>query len=182
MFPVTGECGTITHFVGIQHDVTERQEAEQAALLASAQVASVLNSITEGCFSLDRNWTCTYMNAQAGEWLDRRPEDIVGKNIWAEFPEAVDSAFYATYHEAMRTQQFGQCETFYAPLGKWLEARAYPAADGLTVFFMDITSRKEHEIVLVYAGTHRAGILRDGDRMFRQCGRSNDQLGHSVFR
>ncbi|MFC5462605.1 putative bifunctional diguanylate cyclase/phosphodiesterase [Massilia niabensis] len=154
MFPVTGECGTITHFVGIQHDVTARQEAEQAALLASAQVASVLNSITEGCYSLDRNWTCTYMNVQAGEWLDRRPEDIVGKNIWDEFPEAVDSVFYQTYHDAMRTQQFGRCETFFAPLGKWLEARAYPAADGLTVFFMDITSRKEHEIALVYAATH----------------------------
>ncbi|WP_312183970.1 putative bifunctional diguanylate cyclase/phosphodiesterase [Massilia timonae] len=138
----------------MQHDVTARQEAQQAALLASAQVTSVLNSITEGCFSLDRAWTFTYMNAQAGVWLERRPEDLIGKNVWAEFPEAVDSVFYETYHRVMRTQQYGQCETFYAPLGKWLEARAYPAPDGLTVFFMDITGRKKHELALVYAATH----------------------------
>ncbi|WP_084416622.1 putative bifunctional diguanylate cyclase/phosphodiesterase [Massilia alkalitolerans] len=154
VFPVTDEVGGISHFLGIQHDVTARQEAQQAALLASAQVTSVLNSITEGCFSLDRAWTFTYMNAQAGVWLERRPEDLIGKNVWAEFPEAVDSVFYETYHRVMRTQQYGQCETFYAPLGKWLEARAYPAPDGLTVFFMDITGRKKHELALVYAATH----------------------------
>ena len=154
MFPVTDEVGDVTHFVGIQHDVTARQEAQRAALLASAHVTSVLNSITEGCFSLDHAWNFTYVNPQAGEWLERQPEDLIGKNVWEEFRQAVDSVFYETYHRVMRTQQYDQCETFYAPLGRWLEARAYPAPHGLTVFFTDITSRKEHEIALVYAATH----------------------------
>lgn len=156
MFPVTDEAGEITHFAGIQHDVTASREAERKAAVANARVASVLSSITEGCLAVDRNWTCTYMNAQAGEWLNRHPEDLVGRNLWDEFPQAVETIFYETYHCAMRTGQFGYCEAFYVPVGKWLEARAYPSEDGLTVFFLDISERKKHEQALMYSATHDA--------------------------
>lgn len=140
----------------VGRDVTARQDAEQEADRALSQVASILNSITEGCFSLDRDWRCTYMNAKAGEWLNRSPDEVVGKNLWDEFPQAVGGVFYITYHEAMRTQQYGQCEAFYPPVGRWLEARAYPSEDGLTIFFLDISERKEYEMALVYAATHDA--------------------------
>jgi len=142
------------HVLMVGRDVTSRQAAQSEALRANAQVHSILNSITEGCLSLDREWTCTYMNARAGEWLDRRPQDLVGKNLWQEFPEAVGGVFYETYQRALRTQQFGQCEAFYAPLDRWLEARAYPSGSGLTVFLLDISERKEHELALLYSATH----------------------------
>lgn len=81
VFPVTDELGDVTHFVGIQHDITARRRAEQEVTRANAQVASVLSSITEGCISVDHNWNITYINAQAGVWLDIRPTDLVGKVI-----------------------------------------------------------------------------------------------------
>ena len=56
----------------------------------------------------------------------------------------------------MRTQQFGQCDAYAAPIGRWLEARAYPSDDGLTVFLLDISERKQHELALVYTATHDA--------------------------
>ncbi|MFC5460661.1 EAL and GGDEF domain-containing protein [Massilia niabensis] len=142
------------HLLLVGRDITAKQVAQREAARANAQVASILGSITEGCFSLDRGWNCTYMNAKAGEWLNRRPADLIGKNLWDEFPQAIGGAFYDTYHHAMRTQQFSQCEAFYAPVGRWLEARAYPSDDGLTVFFLDISERKKHELALVYSATH----------------------------
>lgn len=140
----------------VGRDVTAKQEAQREAGRANSQITSILNRITEGCFSLDLEWRCTYMNAKAGEWLDRNPEDLIGKNLWDEFPQAVGGVFYTTYHQVMRTQQYGQCEAFYPPVGRWLEARAYPSEDGLTIFFLDISKRKEYEIALVYAATHDA--------------------------
>jgi diguanylate cyclase (GGDEF)-like protein/PAS domain S-box-containing protein len=138
----------------VGRDVTASRAAEREAARANAQVASILNSITEGCLSLDREWNCTYMNVQAGEWLNRRPDELIGKNVWNEFPQAVGTVFHETYHRAMRTQQFGRCEAFYAPVDRWLEARAYPSEEGLTIFFLDISERKEAEVALVYAATH----------------------------
>ncbi|NNG22627.1 putative bifunctional diguanylate cyclase/phosphodiesterase [Telluria aromaticivorans] len=156
MFPVTDELGDVTHFVGIQHDITARRKAEHEVTRANAQVASILSRITEGCISVDHNWNITYINAQAGVWLDRRPTDLVGKNLWDEFPQAVGSVFHETYQRVMRTQQFGHCEAFYAPVGRWLEARTYPSEEGLRIFFIDISHRKEYEFALVYAATHDA--------------------------
>jgi diguanylate cyclase (GGDEF)-like protein/PAS domain S-box-containing protein len=140
----------------VGRDVTAKRAAERDVSRAHDRIASVLGSITEGCFSLDRNWVCTYMNDKAGEWLSRHPSDLVGKNLWAEFPQAVGSVFYQTYHQAMDTKRFGQCEAFYPPLDKWLEARAYPSEDGLTIFFLDISERKRHELALIYSATHDA--------------------------
>lgn len=147
---------TMNFVLLVGRDVTASRAAEREIARANARIASILNSITEGCLALDREWNCTYLNAQAGEWLNRQPEDVVGKNIWDEFPEAVGGIFYETYHRSMRTQQYGHCEAFYAPVGRWLEARAYPSQDGLTVFFLDISERKAHELALLYSATHDA--------------------------
>lgn len=148
------EAGDGVLLVG--RDVTAKQKAEREADRANSQVASILNSITEGCFSLDREWRCTYMNAKAGEWLNRSPAELIGRNLWDEFPEAVGSVFQETYYQAMHTQQYGQCEAFYAPLGRWIEARAYPSSEGLTIFFLDISERKEYETALIHSATHDA--------------------------
>jgi len=142
------------HVLLVGRNVTAKRQAQRDAARANAQVVSILNSITEGCFSLDREWRCTYMNAKAGEWLNRRPEDLIGKHMWDEFPDAVGGLFYETYHQVMRTQQFGQCESYYAPVSRWLEARAYPSEEGLTVFFLDISERKAHEATLMHNATH----------------------------
>lgn len=149
-------AGTGDHVLLVGRDVTSRQLAQRDAVRANSRIASILNSITEGCLSLDRNWVVTYMNARAGEWLNRDPADLIGKNLWDEFPEAVGSVFHDTYHRVLETQQYGECEAFYPPVSRWLEARAYPSDDGLTVFFLDISKRKEHELALVHAATHDA--------------------------
>ena len=138
----------------VGRDTTEKRAAERETSSANTRIASILSSITEGFYSLDRDWVCTYMNSRAGKWLNRAPEEIIGKNIWSEFPEAVGGTFYETFHQALREQHVCQCEAFYLPVGRWLEARAYPSEDGLTIFFHDISERKENELALFYAATH----------------------------
>ena len=140
----------------VGRDTTEKRASEREATRANSRIASILNSITDGFYSLDRDWVCTYMNDRAGQWLNRLPKEIIGKNIWSEFPEAVGGVFYETFQRALREQHVCQCEAFYFPVGRWLEARVYPSEDGLTVFFLDISERKENELALVYAATHDA--------------------------
>ena len=36
-------------------------------------------------------------------------------------------------------------QVFYAPLGAWLEVRAFPSTDGLSVFYQNVTARKTAE-------------------------------------
>ncbi|MEC4723818.1 EAL domain-containing protein [Noviherbaspirillum sp. CPCC 100848] len=135
-------------------DVTEKYQIAEEARRANERNAAVLMTITEGCFSVDRNWIITYINPQGEKWLRRSSHDLIGKHLWLEFPEAVDSAFFYTYHQAMETKAFANCDSFYEPLGRWFEARAYPYPEGLTVFFMDITQRKTAEAILIHSASH----------------------------
>ena len=154
IFPMHDEYGRLMNFAGFLQDVTDAIEGKQAAEQARERLDVVLDSIADGCFSLDREWRFTYINARGASWLHRRPHELVGKHIWDEFPESVGSDFHRTYERAVATREFTSCESYYAPLGIWLEARVYPTKEGLSVFFADITLRKEAEAKLIHLATH----------------------------
>jgi PAS domain S-box-containing protein len=94
--------------------------------------------------SFDREWRFTYVNAEAERVLGRDREELLGGDIWQLFPAAVGSDFELRYRQAMAT---GQPQTFEAhypePLNGWYEVRAWPGPDGLSVYFLDITARRE---------------------------------------
>jgi len=154
IFPLHDSFGRLTNFAGFLQDVTDAIEARQAAEHAREHLSVVLESIADGCFSLDRDWRFTYINARGAAWLERRAHDLIGKRIWDQFPDLIGSPFHQAYQRALEKRELTTVESYYAPLGIWLEARAYPTRDGLSVFFADITVRKEAEAKLIYLATH----------------------------
>jgi diguanylate cyclase (GGDEF)-like protein/PAS domain S-box-containing protein len=154
IFPMHDDAGHLLNFVGFLQDVTDAIEARQAAERARENLSTVLESISDGCFSLDRKWRFTYINAHGAAWLSREPSDLIGKPIWDVFPDAVGGPFHRTYRRAVETQEFASCESYYAPLGIWIEVRVHPTTDGLTVFFADVSTRKAAESTLIHLATH----------------------------
>jgi PAS domain S-box-containing protein len=134
--------GYVQSVLAFAHDITEKQQAAQATLV------NILETITDAFISLDLEWCYTYVNQRAGELLNRRPEDLIGKHIWTEFPEGVGQPFYKMYYQAIATQQPLQIEEYYPPWSRWFENRIYPSSEGLSIFFQDITPRKQAEIAL----------------------------------
>jgi diguanylate cyclase (GGDEF)-like protein/PAS domain S-box-containing protein len=153
IFPVR-EGDAIVNFAAFLEDVSAAIHAQSEVANAREHLSAVLESTSDGCFSLDREWRITYVNSKGAAWLGRDRRDLLGKVIWDEFPEAVGGPFHQTYYRAAARQEAASCESFYAPLNSWIEARAYPSKDGLTVFFANITERKEAESRLVYQATH----------------------------
>jgi diguanylate cyclase (GGDEF)-like protein/PAS domain S-box-containing protein len=154
VFPVKGGDGAIVNFAAFLEDVSAAIHARAEVANAREHLSTVLESISDGCFSLDHAWRFTYINRKGADWLSRPAGELLGKMIWEEFPQAVGGPFYQTYYRAVERQENTRCESYYAPLRRWLEARAYPSKDGLTVFFADITERKEAETRLVHMATH----------------------------
>jgi diguanylate cyclase (GGDEF)-like protein/PAS domain S-box-containing protein len=154
VFPVRDQAGTLINFAAFLEDASAEMQAQAEVAYAREHFSTLLESISDGCFSLDRDWRFTYVNHKGAAYLRRAPDELVGRVIWDAFPEAVGGPFYDTYIRAVERQEAASCESFYAPLELWLEARAYPSKDGLTVFFADITTRKEAESRLVHLATH----------------------------
>jgi PAS domain S-box-containing protein len=142
-------AGALVGYAKVSRDLTERRQAEEehaAALSAARQTSdrltSTLESITDAFLTLDRDWRFTYVNRRAEEILQRQRSELLGRNVWQEFPDAVGSAFQRAYEHAVATGETAEFEEYYAPLGAWLEVRAYPSPQGLSVYFHDVTARR----------------------------------------
>jgi two-component system cell cycle sensor histidine kinase/response regulator CckA len=116
------------------------QEAERAQR-ESERVERILGSITDAFMALDHHWTITYMNERAAKLAGGKPADYIGRNHWEAFPESVGSQFDQAYRRAVTSQVPVRVEAYYPPIAKWVEATAYPSADGLTVVAQDVTDR-----------------------------------------
>jgi PAS domain S-box-containing protein len=106
---------------------------------------AILENITDAFFTLDRDWRFTYVNREAERLLERPRSELLGRNIWQEFREAVDSSFDRNYHLAFETGKVVEFEDLYPPLGIWVQVRAHPAPDQLIVYFHDITEQRRTE-------------------------------------
>jgi PAS domain S-box-containing protein len=145
------EEGDLRAFAKVTRDVTERKEAEERERLllrekaALERAADTLESISDAFYAVDGEWCFTYVNGKAEELWGRSREELLGKNIWDEFPEAVGSESYRLIRRAMEGGVTTEFETVSPVLGAWVAGRAYPSAEGLSVYFRDETERKRAE-------------------------------------
>jgi PAS domain S-box-containing protein len=148
----------------------ERAEALQErteSAVAERRAVETLESMSDAFFTLDSEWRFTYLNPQTEVILERRREDLVGKDLWEAFPEAVGSRFADEYRRALREQVPVRFEETYAPLGRTLEVRAYPVPDGLAIYFSDVTTERLQQERLRQAqrleaiGRVTAGVAHD---------------------
>ncbi|PSP75578.1 hypothetical protein BRC81_14390, partial [Halobacteriales archaeon QS_1_68_20] len=129
------ETGLSVYF----RDVTERKQRE-------SELEEIYGRISEAFLALDENWRFTHLNDRAHELINPDGRTLVGNNVWEEFPEAVGRKFKSKYEQAMYEQETVSFEEYYPePLDRWFEVRAYPSETGLSVYFRDVTDRKEHE-------------------------------------
>jgi diguanylate cyclase (GGDEF)-like protein/PAS domain S-box-containing protein len=124
-------------------------------------VVDVLESMTDVFVALDRDWRFAYANRRAVEIYGRTPEELIGKHIWTEYPEAVGGPFQLACEKAMRERTVVLHEDHYEPLGRWYENRIFPSAAGVSIFAQDITARKLAE-TQVRRSEHRYRVLVHG--------------------
>ena len=146
--PFRNPNGDVIAALCITRDVTERKQAEEALKESHQRLVTTLESMTDGFVSFDPQMNYTYVNKWGGELLGRKPEDLIGKNYWTEYPEARGTPFANAYARALETQTPVFFEDYYAPWDRWFENRIYPSPDGLSIYFHEITARKRAEIAL----------------------------------
>lgn len=136
---LAGPDGTATRLLGAAFDTTAVQDGE-------ARVSRVLESMPTAFFHLDREWRFTYLNAEGQRLLGGIGATIVGSVLWELFPDAVGSEFEERYRHAVETGEPVEFEAYYPPpLDRWYEVRGWPSPDGLSVYFFDITTRRQAE-------------------------------------
>lgn len=123
----------------------ESELAARETQLAYFEKASILESISDGFFTLAPDYTVTYWNSQAALLLQTPKEAVLHKNLWSVFTDAVGSESHQYYDMALQTQQAQRFETYYEGLNAWFDVSVFPSEVGLSVYFKDIGPRKATE-------------------------------------
>lgn len=179
----------------LRREQGRRLQAEQARgaariaetrALAEAEsqrhIAAILESLVDGFIALDRDWRFTYVNTQASRLLGRPPASLVGRRIWAEFPEGEDQPFAQAYRRVMDSRRAESLEAYYVPWSRWFENRIYPTPEGIAIYFHEITDRRLSEAALRQARDDLRALARRQDQDMenerRRLSREvHDQLG-----
>jgi PAS domain S-box-containing protein len=127
-----------------RREAREREQAlRQEAETAKARIESILSSIRDGFFVLDREWRYTYTNDRNCEIVGMQREQLLGSNLWELFPDVVGTEVWEKFDRAVREQMPVQFEYYYPTWNRWFEYRVYPNASGLSVFVADISDRRQ---------------------------------------
>jgi PAS domain S-box-containing protein len=129
--------GKATRLIGVAYDVT-------AELAGEARVTRVLEAMPAGFYSLDADWRFVHVNAEAERLLGQSRDELLGRSVWEAFPAVVNSVFEESYRRAVATGEPIAFDAHYpAPLNGWYELRAWPTPDGLSVYFIEVTARRQ---------------------------------------
>jgi PAS domain S-box-containing protein len=125
----------------LQKIIVEKTERKEAENLAS----TILETITDAFFAVNRDWRFNYVNPQAERILGRSPGDLLGKEIWEAYPGLVGSDFEPVYRRAMQERIDGSVTSFYPDHDRWYEVHVYPTPDGISIYFRDVSESKRAE-------------------------------------
>ena len=129
----------------LKNEIRAHMEDEAALDKTSARIISILESMNDAFITLDLQMRFTYINLQAERLFQANRSSLMGKVFWDALPDAKKLRFYEEYHKLIDGKQSVEFKEFYPTSGVWVEVRAHISADGISVYFRDITQRVMRE-------------------------------------
>lgn len=116
-----------------------------AGELSWISTAEILESIGQAFYALDRQWRFVYVNRMAERLWRRRREELLGEIATEVFPNWAGTESHAAHQRVMQSGEPVTIETYSAIVGAPVEVNIIPRANGLSVYFHDISARRRME-------------------------------------
>jgi PAS domain S-box-containing protein len=94
--PIHDQQGRITHYGGVQIDVTQRVQMEYALGTSEATLRSIFNNVSDAIIIIDENGIITKLNPSARRLFGYSSEELIGHSINKLMPEP-DRSRHDTY-------------------------------------------------------------------------------------
>jgi diguanylate cyclase (GGDEF)-like protein/PAS domain S-box-containing protein len=129
-------------------DVTDVKIIQMELSDSKNKLSSILESINDGFFAINGEGILTYVNSQAEETWGLTSDKIIGKHVESVFKKKYFTSVYEHFEQALKKQIYSQLEYHESHTKKWFMLHFYPYSDGISIYFTDITYRKDMEFKL----------------------------------
>ena len=106
---------------------------------------SVLESIPDGFFIVDRDFRFTHANERAEALFDRSADQLIGKRL-DEILDPLASELLPEMHRVVVRGEPVERLQYFPASNRWVEIRLQPARDEVLVYLRDISERKRTEL------------------------------------
>ncbi len=127
---------------------------------------SMIESMSEGLIVIDKDWRFVFINSNGAKLLERDTSNLIGKNIWQEFPAALDSDFGRACQQAMEQNISSIIADPSSTSARWLENRIYPSPDGILIFYSDVTEKRQVQEAIRISEQRLRMVLLAGQQHF----------------
>ena len=143
--PIRDARGGLIGVVMVFRDATAQRRHEAELRESERRHRTILDSFSDAFFALGADWRFHYVNRPAEQLLGRAPGELLGRDLWEEFPGLIGSVFEPEYRRAARERVGTSVTAHYPDHDRWYEVQIDPAREGISVYFRDVSERKRHE-------------------------------------
>ena len=123
----------------------ERARLYEAGRDAAQRQAALLATMRDAFVALDRDLRLTYVNARAEELLREPADELLGRRLADVLPQIIGTPVEQAMHRVRATGAMEQVELSERVADAWVEARLYPAPDGVSLVLQDISARRRRQ-------------------------------------
>ncbi|TAK60265.1 PAS domain S-box protein [Methylobacter sp.] len=184
--PIHDQQGRITHYIGVQNDVTHRVEMEYALSKSETRMRSVFNNVSDSIIIIDENGIIEKLNPSAEKLFGYSAQELIGHNINKLMPESDRNRHDSYLAHYLSSGKAKILDTRREVNGLRKDGSIFPMELGVSEFYVDqrhffigtahdITERKKAEEALRDFSCHLEKVREDErTRIAREI---HDELG-----
>ena len=153
------EKGEAVRLVGLNWDITETAQNQEALKKSLAEIENILNSINDGFLLLNDDLLVEEVNFSACQILSLKKADVIGTNLWKDQKIRDNSIFYPVIKKAKDFKTIERVIGQDQSSKNWVDATIYPRNNGLAIFFKDITIEKERAADLEKLRNNQSALI-----------------------
>ncbi|MGM0613588.1 MAG: PAS domain-containing protein, partial [Bacteroidota bacterium] len=146
--PIKDHNGEITGVVLVFRDVTEDYQIREELKDSEERFRTTLETMNEGCQIIGFDWRYIYVNQTLVEHGHKSRNELLGRTMMEVYPGIEKTEMFDSLRKCMServSQRFENQFTYPDGSTGWFDLSIQPSAEGIFIFSIDVTKRKEAE-------------------------------------